>query len=101
MCLILIIAGRDQIFLNVSPSSFYALQGPLENDLVVHVALVAESQRYEMHSSVGRGGEWLLSIYHVENGGGNKPGQLQEHHCDLQCHTAYFSCLNVYVDMRN
>lgn len=56
MCLILIIAGRDQIFLNVSPSSFDALQGPLENDLVVHVALVAESQRYEMHSSVGRVG---------------------------------------------
>lgn len=101
MCLILIIAGHDQIFLNVSPSSFYALQGPLENDLVVHVALVAESQRYEMHSSVGRGGEWLLSIYHVENGSGNKPWQFQAHHCDLKCHTAYFSRLNVNVDMRN
>lgn len=25
------------------------LQGPLENDLVVHVALIAESQRYEIH----------------------------------------------------
>ena len=29
------------------PTPYSVLQGPLENDLVVHVALIAESQRYE------------------------------------------------------
>lgn len=29
------------------PLPYSVLQGPLENDLVVHVALIAESQRYE------------------------------------------------------
>lgn len=90
-------AGHDQIFLNVSPFSFCALQGPLENDLVVHVALVAESQRYEtqMYGAFfrGKGWGWLLSVYRVENGSGNKPRQFQAHQCDLKCRTTYFSCL--------
>ena len=42
-----------------SPLPYSVLQGPLENDLVVHVALVAESQRYEIQmvvcSFVGKG----------------------------------------------
>lgn len=33
---------------HVFPVRHSVLQGPLENDLVVHVALVAESQRYEV-----------------------------------------------------
>lgn len=46
------------------------LQGPLENDLVVHVALIAESQRYEIHVGrvflVGRGDDcFILPILSV------------------------------------
>lgn len=38
-------ARSFKIFL---PLPYSILQGPLENDLVVHVALIAESQRYEI-----------------------------------------------------
>lgn len=48
LCLTLTAADDDRVFSNVFPLRRSVLQGPLENDLVVHVALVAESQRYEI-----------------------------------------------------
>ncbi|KAH0519277.1 Phosphorylase b kinase regulatory subunit beta [Microtus ochrogaster] len=48
----------------------YSNQGPLENDLVVHVALVAESQRYEMqlYGAVfcGKGLQVFLNTYGIQ-----------------------------------
>lgn len=48
LCLTLTAADDDRVFSHVFPVRHSVLQGPLENDLVVHVALVAESQRYEV-----------------------------------------------------